>query len=57
MTEHRETEVFDQEDLTYDGNITVERSRRQGGVIVWRDWLMFDSVEEAMEFYCQYAAA
>jgi hypothetical protein len=35
----------------YHGNTTIELTRRQNGVVVWRDWIMFDSVEEATEYF------
>ena len=35
----------------YHGNTMIELTRRQNGVIIWRDWIMFDSVEEATEYY------
>jgi hypothetical protein len=31
----------------YHGNTTIELTRKQGEVIVWRDWITFDTVEEA----------
>lgn len=35
----------------YHGNTTIELTRRQDGVIVWRDWIIFDTVEEATEYF------
>jgi hypothetical protein len=35
----------------YHGNTTIERTRRQDGAVIWRDWILFDSVEEAAEFF------
>ena len=35
----------------YHGNTTIELIRTQDGVIIKRDWLLFDSVEEAQEFF------
>ncbi len=35
----------------YHGGTLIERVRRHDGATVWRDWLMFDSVEEASEFF------
>jgi hypothetical protein len=40
-----------QEALEYHGNTTVEITRRSGGRVIWKDWLIFDSVEEAIAFY------
>ena len=35
----------------YHGNTAVEITRKRGGVTIWRDWLMFDSVEEADAYF------
>ena len=35
----------------YHGSTTIERIRKNGNVTVLRDWLIFDSVEEALEYY------
>jgi len=35
----------------YHGSTTIEQTRRQDGVIIWRDWIIFDSVEEATEYF------
>ncbi|MDF1591812.1 MAG: hypothetical protein P1P89_09890 [Desulfobacterales bacterium] len=35
----------------YHGNTTVEITRKQAGVTIKRDWMLFDSVEEAQEFF------
>jgi len=35
----------------YHGNTTIEQTRRQNGLIIWRDWILFDTVEEAAEYY------
>ena len=35
----------------YHGNTTVEITRKQGGVIIERDWVLFDTVEEALEYF------
>ena len=35
----------------YHGNTTIELTRKQGGMIIWRDWILFDSVEEATEYF------
>jgi hypothetical protein len=49
-----------QECLEYHGNTAIERIRRRNGIIR-RDWLFFDSVEEAADYFndhraCQEAA-
>jgi hypothetical protein len=35
----------------YHGSTTIERIRKKGNVTVLRDWLIFDSVEEALDYY------
>ena len=35
----------------YHGSTTIELTRKQDGVILWRDWIIFDSVEEATEYF------
>jgi hypothetical protein len=35
----------------YHGNTEIELTRIQKGVTVWRDWILFDTVEEAAEYF------
>ena len=35
----------------YYGNTEIVRIRKQNGTIIREDWLNFDSVEEAMEYF------
>lgn len=35
----------------YHGNTTIELTRRHAGEIIWRDWIIFDTVEEAAEYF------
>ena len=35
----------------YHGGTTIEQTRRQDGAIIWRDWIIFDTVEEAAEYF------
>ncbi|CAB1072970.1 hypothetical protein D1AOALGA4SA_1709 [Olavius algarvensis Delta 1 endosymbiont] len=35
----------------YHGNTTIELTRRQDGMVDWRDWILFDTVEEAAEYF------
>lgn len=44
-------QVAYEEALEYHGSTMIEVTRRQHGRIIWRDWLIFDSVAEASEFY------
>ena len=39
------------EAFEYHGSTTVEITRQRGGRVIWKDWLIFDSVEEASTFY------
>ena len=46
-----ETLPPDQECFEYHGSTVVERVRRYKGTTLNRDWLLFDTVEEAEDFY------
>ncbi len=35
----------------YHGNTSIERVRKKGGVTILRDWIIFDTVEEAAEYF------
>jgi len=35
----------------YHGSTTIEQTRNQDGRIIWRDWIIFDTVEEATEYF------
>jgi hypothetical protein len=39
------------EAFEYHGNTTIEVIRRRSGNTIWRQWLMFDTVEEATSFF------
>lgn len=39
------------EAFEYHGSTTIEITRQRGGRVIWKDWLIFDSVEEASTFY------
>ncbi len=39
------------ENFEYHGNTVVEHTREKAGKIGWRDWIIFNSVEEAQEFF------
>ena len=49
MTHHVIHSDF-QEYFEYHGNVAIERVRLQDGAVE-RDWLYFDSAEEAVEFF------
>jgi len=44
-----------QEIYEYHGNTAIERTRLQNGS-VQRDWILFDSAEEAVEFFTEVCA-
>lgn len=35
----------------YHGNTTIERTRRRADNTIFRDWIIFDSVEEAADYF------
>jgi hypothetical protein len=35
----------------YHGSTVIEHTRTQAGETVWRDWIIFDSVEEAADYF------
>jgi hypothetical protein len=35
----------------YHGSTTIAYKRTQGGETVWKDWILFDTVEEACEYF------
>ncbi len=35
----------------YHGNTIIELTRKQGETTIWRDWITFDTVEEAAAFF------
>jgi hypothetical protein len=39
------------DDYEYFGNTEIERIRKRSGRTLRRDWIIFDTVEEAMEFF------
>lgn len=45
------TATHDYQDLfEYHGSTTIERIRKQNGAVIWRDWILFNSVEEAEDY-------
>lgn len=44
--------TFEHQDFyEYHGSTIIERTRQQGGETILRDWLLFDTVEEAREYF------
>jgi hypothetical protein len=41
----------------YHGNTTIELTRKQGEITVWRDWITFDTVEEAAAYFNEQCSA
>ncbi len=39
------------ERFVYHGSTTIERTCRQAGALLSRDWLIFNTVEEAQDFF------
>ena len=35
----------------YFGGTTIQRTRTKADETVWRDWLLFDSIEAALDFF------
>ena len=35
----------------YHGNTTIELTRKRDGMTIWRDWILFDTVEDAAEYF------
>ena len=35
----------------YHGGTTIELTRKKADKTIWQDWILFDSVEEAQEFF------
>lgn len=40
-----------QDSFEYHGNTEIERIRKKAGKTIRRDWIVFDSVDEAMECF------
>jgi hypothetical protein len=40
----------------YHGNTTIELTRRQGEITLLRDWLTFDSVQEAADYFNEHCS-
>lgn len=49
MTRNGSTGIRDH--YEYHGNTIIEWTRKKGSATVWRDWIIFDSVEEAAAYY------
>jgi len=56
MTKHIYNPDYD-ECYEYHGNTTIELTRKQGEITVWRDWITFDTVEEASVYFNEHCCA
>ena len=54
MTGHITDQDY-QETYEYHGNVAIERTRLENGT-VQRDWIYFDSTEDAVEFFNEVCA-
>ena len=43
--------VFTGDHFHYHGHTVVEQVRCGGGEVLWRSWNLFDTVEDAQQFY------
>jgi succinyl-CoA synthetase alpha subunit len=50
MTRQLTCDAYD-DCFEYHGSTVIEHTRTQAGVTVWRDWIIFDSVEEAVDYF------
>jgi hypothetical protein len=41
----------------YHGNTIIELTRKQGEITIWRDWITFDTVEEAAAYFNENCSA
>ena len=46
-----DSQIDFQDHYEYHGCTTIERKRKQGEITIWRDWIIFDSVEEAKQYF------
>ena len=38
-------------------DVIIERTRKQGEITIWRDWITFDTVEEAADYFNECCSA
>jgi len=50
MTKHEFSPDY-QDCFEYHGSTVIELTRKRAGVTVNRDWILFDSVEEATDYF------
>ena len=56
MTKHTFEPDY-QDCYEYHGNTTIELTRKQGQTTLWRDWITFDSVQEAADYFNERCSA
>ena len=47
----RENHATHNDVFEYHGGTTIQVIRQQAGQTVWQDWLIFDTVEAALEYF------
>jgi len=50
MTRHMTNEAYC-DCYEYHGSTQIEHTRTLSGETVWRDWIIFDTVEEAADYF------
>ncbi len=50
MTRHLTSEAYC-DCYEYHGSTQIEHTRTQAGETLWRDWIIFDTVEEAADYF------
>ena len=55
MTKHNFSQEYD-EFYEYHGSTTIELTRRQGEITVWRDWITFNTVQEAADYFNEHCS-
>ena len=50
MKKHERTLYYD-DIFEYHGGTSIERTRRMMGSVIRKDWILFNSVEEAEEYF------
>jgi len=52
MQKNRSFQLF-RDEFEYDGCTNIRHIRKLGRKTVWRDWLVFNSVEEARDYFIE----
>ena len=46
-----ENHIDYQDHYEYHGNTTIEITRKSSGRVIMRDWILFDTIDEAQTFF------